>query len=102
MTRYCAATVLDYEKSQAAPLHYDRAYSDEEIWDNFTYLIQRIMPVAEESGVKITLRYLTDAKKRRIGEDIISRKILEKIGASSDIEFAYPTYRIYKRGEKNG
>ena len=56
----------------------------------------------EDSGVKLTLRYLTDAKKRRVGEDIISRKILEKIGASSDIEFAYPTYRIYKRGEENG
>lgn len=55
MTRYCQSTVFDYEKSQAAPLHYDLAYSDEEIWDTFTYFIKRVMPVAEESGVKITM-----------------------------------------------
>ena len=54
----------------------------------------------EDSGVKLTLRYLTDAKTRRAGQDIISRKILAKIAASPDIEFAYPTYRIYKRGEE--
>ncbi|MFC1501785.1 mechanosensitive ion channel domain-containing protein [bacterium] len=54
----------------------------------------------EDSGVKITLRYLTEAKKRRSGEDTISRKILTKIGAARDINFAYPTYRITQRGEK--
>ena len=54
----------------------------------------------EVSGVKLTLRYLTDTKTRRAGEDIISRKILAQIDASSDIEFAYTTYRIYKRGEE--
>jgi len=70
------------------------------------YLIyyRRFTPVVytkiEDSGIKITLRYLTDAKKRRMGEDCISRKILADIGAAPDIDFAYPTYRIYKRGEK--
>jgi small-conductance mechanosensitive channel len=54
----------------------------------------------EDSGVKITLRYLTDAQRRRSGEDTISRKILKKIGAAKDIHFAYPTYRITRNGEK--
>ena len=53
----------------------------------------------EDAGVKLTLRYLTDAKKRRTGEDSINRKILVGIDAAPDIEFAYPTYRIYRRGE---
>ena len=54
----------------------------------------------EDSGVKLTLRYLTEAKKRRTGLDTISRKILSAINAAPDIDFAYPTYRIYKRGEE--
>ena len=51
-------------------------------------------------GVKIILRYLTDAKKRRMGEDTVSRKILRDINLEKGVEFAYPTYRIYKRDEK--
>ena len=54
----------------------------------------------EDSGVKLTLRYLTGAKQRRGGEDTISMKILAAINSASDIEFAYPTYRIYRRGEE--
>jgi hypothetical protein len=53
-----------------------------------------------DSGVKLTLRYLTDAKKRRGGEDTISQKVLTAFTAASNIEFAYPTYRIFKRGEE--
>ena len=78
-TRYCAATVLDYEKSQAAPLHYDRAYSEEEIWDNFTYLIQRIMPVAEESGVRITMDLASYLPNLNVDPDHISQVFLNII-----------------------
>ncbi|MBN2343261.1 MAG: mechanosensitive ion channel family protein [Deltaproteobacteria bacterium] len=54
----------------------------------------------EDSGVKVTLRYLTEAKQRRSGQDDLSRKILKAFHEASGIEFAYPTYRIYKRGEE--
>jgi small-conductance mechanosensitive channel len=53
----------------------------------------------EESGVALTLRYLTKAKSRRTGEDKIHRQVLHAIQEAADIEFAYPTYRIYRRGE---
>ncbi len=53
----------------------------------------------EDSGVKLTLRYLTNAKQRRISENTISQKVISAFNRTSDIEFAYPTYRIYKRGE---
>lgn len=68
------------------------------------YLIyyKKLTPVVytriDDSGVKITLRYLTDAKRRRTGEDMIARKILKKIGAARDVNFAYPTYRITRGG----
>ena len=35
------------------PLTHGRQYSQEEIWDNFTYFIQQVVPVAEEAGVLI-------------------------------------------------
>ena len=53
----------------------------------------------EDSGVKLTLRYLTDTKKRREGENLLSEKTLQAFGKEPDIEFAYPTYRIYKKPE---
>ena len=35
------------------PLSHDREYSEEEIWDNFTYFINEVSPVAEEAGVMV-------------------------------------------------
>ena len=35
------------------PLTHGRAYSEEEIWDNYIYFIKQVVPVAEEAGVRI-------------------------------------------------
>lgn len=35
------------------PLTHERVYTREEIWDNFTYFIKQVAPVAEEAGVRI-------------------------------------------------
>jgi mannonate dehydratase len=35
------------------PLSHGRKYSIEELWDNYTYFIKQIAPVAEEAGVRI-------------------------------------------------
>lgn len=35
------------------PLSHGRAYSEDEIWDNFAHFIREVAPVAEEAGVKI-------------------------------------------------
>ena len=55
----------------------------------------------KDSGIQLTLRYLTDAKKRRGGVNAISQKMLDYVASQSDIDFAYPTYRIYRQGEQN-
>ena len=52
-------------------------------------------------GVELTLRYLTDARRRRSTQDIISQTVLDKFNLEPDIDFAYPTYRVYKRGEED-
>jgi mannonate dehydratase len=42
------------EMLQRPPTH-GRAYSADEIWDNFAYFMKRILPVAEEAGVRLAL-----------------------------------------------
>ena len=40
-------------KTYAEPLSHGRVYTKEEIWENYTYFIKRVVPVAEEAGVRI-------------------------------------------------
>ncbi len=47
-------------------------------------------------GVELSLRYLTEAKKRRSTQDEISKKILDDFEKEPNINFAYDTLRIVK------
>lgn len=47
-------------------------------------------------GIELSLRYLTEAKKRRSTQDEISRNILDDFGKEPSINFAYETVRIVK------
>ncbi len=40
-------------ESWGGDLTHGRAYSEEELWDNYRYFIERVVPVAEEAGVRI-------------------------------------------------
>jgi mannonate dehydratase len=40
-------------KTYKEPLAYGRVFTREEIWDNYTYFVKKVVPVAEESGVRI-------------------------------------------------
>lgn len=48
-------TAFDLELAANAPAAFGRSYSDEEIWDNYAYYLQAILPVAEEAGVRMAL-----------------------------------------------
>ena len=50
-------------------------------------------------GVELTLRYLTEARRRRSTQDAICQDVLDRFNKEPDIDFAYPTYRIYRKGE---
>ncbi len=54
----------------------------------------------KDSGVKLTLRYLVDPRKRRASEDEIWTTILKEFAEHSDIDFAYPTTRIYSNQQE--
>ena len=54
----------------------------------------------KDSGVLLTLRYLTHARSRRGTEQTIWEAILDALATREDIDFAYPTTRFYdNRGE---
>lgn len=48
-----------------------------------------------ESGVLLTIRYLTEARKRRGTEQAIWEDVLAAFAAEPEIDFAYPTWRFY-------
>ncbi len=55
-------TSFDYEKIKGArqdywypPIPADLELSDEQIWDNFNYFLEAVIPVAEEAGVRMGL-----------------------------------------------
>ena len=64
------------------------------------HLTPIVYTTIKDSGVLLTLRYLTNARQRRTTEVEISRKILEAFAQEDGIDFAYPTYRLYRMGEE--
>ena len=54
----------------------------------------------EDSGILLTVRYLCNPRKRRASSQAIWEGTLESFAKEDNIEFAYPTIRYYKEGEK--
>lgn len=49
-----------------------------------------------DSGILLTIRYMTKPKTRRGTEQQVWEEILQRFDASDDIELAYPTIRYYE------
>jgi len=41
------------DKTFEGPLTHGRKFTKEELWDNYTYFVRQVVPVAEEAGVRI-------------------------------------------------
>jgi len=54
-SRGASARMVDMAELEQRPYTHGRAYSREEIWDNFAYLMREIIPVAEDAGVRLAL-----------------------------------------------
>lgn len=64
---------------------------------HYENLTPMVYVVIRDSGVELGLRYLSPARQRRTLRDRISRQILEAFEREPDLEFAYPTWRIFRR-----
>ena len=54
----------------------------------------------KESGVMLSVRYLCKPQRRRGSENAIWEEVLDAFSKNTDIEFAYPTQRIYYNPEE--
>lgn len=62
----------------------------------YRYLTPIVYTDVKDSGINLTIRYLTDPRRRRGTSQAIWERILEAFGESDTIDFAYPTIRYYE------
>ncbi len=55
MTRGCQTRLFELEAARKAPRAADRDYSDQELWANYEYFMKRVLPAAEDAGVRLQL-----------------------------------------------
>jgi len=63
----------------------------------YQYLTPIVYTSVRDSGVLLTMRYICDARRRRITEHEIWEDVLRAFARYKDIEFAYPTQRFFTR-----
>lgn len=72
---------------------------------NFMIYYKHLTPIVytkvTEYGVRLTIRYLCNPRKRRGSENELWEEILTQFGKNDKIRFAYPTTRFYKSGEES-
>ena len=54
-SRGARARHVDLDEMRRRPLTHGREYSAEELWANFEVFVERVLPVAEEAGVRLAL-----------------------------------------------
>ncbi len=66
---------------------------------NFMIMYKNLTPTVytsvKDSGVMLTIRYLSNPQKRRTSEEEIWEEILIRFAEYADIDFAYPTQRFF-------
>lgn len=65
-------------------------------------LSPRVYTDIEDHGVELTIRYLTQVRGRRETKSRLSKRILELLQEHPEVELAYPTYRVFRRGGEEG
>ena len=66
----------------------------------YNYISPKVYVFIDGSGVRLTLRYMVRARRRRTLEDLVSREILQRFNEEPDVDLAYPTIRYFSRGEE--
>lgn len=66
--------------------------------DKYMIYYQKFTPIVyvdiQSSGIRLILRYLTEAKKRRSTTDELSRRILDDFNNEPNVNLAYQTLRV--------
>lgn len=66
----------------------------------YNYLTPTVYTNVMDSGIALTIRYITDPRKRRGSQQEIWEQILILFSEHDDIDLAYPTMRIFRNPEE--
>ncbi len=66
---------------------------------HYRYLTPTVYTDVRDSGICLTIRHLSNPRRRRSLGQSIWEDVLDRFGEHDDIDLAYPTMRIYKEGE---
>jgi len=96
--------LAEIAERHAAHLTQDAAERIREVSRRFMIFYSKLTPAVYASvadcGVLLTIRYLTEPRRRRATEQEIWEDVLQAFAECDDIDFAYPTTRFYdNRGE---
>lgn len=61
----------------------------------YRYLTPIVYTGKKDSGINLTIRYISDPRKGRSSTQVIWEAIFERFEDHNDIQFAYPTIRYY-------
>jgi small-conductance mechanosensitive channel len=61
----------------------------------YRYLTPIVYTSVKDSGINLSIRYLSDPRKRRGISQSIWESVLDRFAEHDDIDFAYPTIRYY-------
>ena len=61
----------------------------------YRYLTPIVYTSVKDSGINLSIRYLSDPRKRRGISQAIWESVLDRFSEHDDIDFAYPTIRYY-------
>jgi len=61
----------------------------------FQHLTPIVWTSVVDSGIRLTIRYLCEPRRRRSSESLIWEQILDEFAQHDDIDFAYPTQRFF-------
>ncbi len=67
---------------------------------HYRYLTPTVYTDVHDSGICLTIRHLSDPRRRRSLGQKIWEDILDRLREHDDIDLAYPTMRIYKQPDK--
>ncbi|MGB0345928.1 MAG: mechanosensitive ion channel family protein [Balneolaceae bacterium] len=87
--------VLDISKEFIEKAKAEIAKASKSYLIEFKYLTPIVYTDVKDSGVNLTVRYLTNPRKRRGTTQKIWESILDRFAENDAIDFAYPTIRYY-------
>jgi small-conductance mechanosensitive channel len=92
--------MLGFAEKEAEKIKEDVSAKIRKMSERYLIYYQKLTPIVYinivNNGIELSLRYLTEAKLRRITQHQLCQNILDEFSKHDDINFAYPTYRIVK------